>query len=402
LQLDYTTESTAVLSGGKSKGGDYVDQIGFESNVDWDKLADLSGFSTHTAIVHRDGRNTSTIHLGDQLLQSQELYGGGGDVAAHLVLFYGEQKLLDDSLDIAAGRLPIGNDFAASTLYCNYMQVAICGNPHSISATPGVTVWPVSTWGGRARYTIADPVYVQTGVFEANPQNGGRSGFDWSLDDATGETLPVEIGYTPTLGTERLPGHYKIGFLYNTSGYPAFSDAYVFQGGSDQNTSFNPSSTPELAATGLGGPHHAFNGWLLADQMLWRNGPGDSDGLTALAGYTQGDGKVDVFHNYVFAGLLDSAFWTARPEDTAGLFFTYAKISRNLRAEQMLETQWDLPLSDVANGIQKRELVMEANYDVHVSTGINLTPDVQYVVRPGGISRYPNAVLVGLKTHMQF
>jgi hypothetical protein len=59
-----------------------------------------------------------------------------------------------------------------------------------------------------------------------------------------------------------------------------------------------------------------------------------------------------VLQNYVFAGVLDRAFWNARPGDTAALFFTYAKISHNLRAEQPLEIQWGLPLSDTANGIQ--------------------------------------------------
>ena len=37
---------------------------------------------------------------------------------AHLVYLYGEQQFDNGRVDIAAGRLPVGNYFATSPLYC--------------------------------------------------------------------------------------------------------------------------------------------------------------------------------------------------------------------------------------------------------------------------------------------
>ena len=52
-----------------------------------------TGFSLHSAMVERAGRNASADFLGDQLFQVQEIYGGAGNVAVHLAYFYAEEAL---------------------------------------------------------------------------------------------------------------------------------------------------------------------------------------------------------------------------------------------------------------------------------------------------------------------
>jgi porin len=76
-------------------------------------------------IVNRSGANDSTL-FGDNLLPVQEIYGAGGNVAAHLVSAYVQEKSFDDRLDLAAGRMNVENDFASSPLYYNYMNNALC------------------------------------------------------------------------------------------------------------------------------------------------------------------------------------------------------------------------------------------------------------------------------------
>ena len=90
LNLDYTTESAGNVAGGLRQGVDYAHQIGIQLDVDWEKLAAIPGFSTHLAVVNRAGRNLSTDYIGDKVLQAQEIFGAGFDMAVHDVWLYGE------------------------------------------------------------------------------------------------------------------------------------------------------------------------------------------------------------------------------------------------------------------------------------------------------------------------
>jgi carbohydrate-selective porin OprB len=43
-----------------------------------------------------------------------------------------------------------------------------------------------------------------------NPNFGGRSGWDWFEHGATGLSIPLEVGWTPSFGPNHLLGHYKV------------------------------------------------------------------------------------------------------------------------------------------------------------------------------------------------
>ncbi len=227
--LDVTSEFAGNVSGGVKQGATFASQVGFEVDIDWQKLAGVLGLSTHVVLVNRSGSNDSTL-FGDNLLPVQEIYGAGGNVGVHLVYAYAEEKLADGRVDLALGRFPVSNDFAASPLYCNFMNNSLCGNPKALPGEIGFSSYPDAVWAGRARLRPTPSTYVQFGAFEVNryiytyPQF--RSGFNWFSDDATGAYLPVEVAWEPRFGTNQLPGHYKLGFGYDTSSYPdLYADA---------------------------------------------------------------------------------------------------------------------------------------------------------------------------------
>ncbi|GAB0114854.1 carbohydrate porin [Acidisoma sp. C75] len=64
-----------------------------------------------------------------------------------------------------------------------------------------------------------------------------------------------------------------------------------------------------------------------------------------------------------------------------------------------------ISFSNGATGVQTNEEVLEANYDIHAFRGayrgINLMPDFQYVIHPNAQSGIPNAVVPGLKAHVE-
>ncbi len=165
LTLDALTEFAGNVSGGVKQGATFANQIGFEADIDWQRLAGVTGFSTHMIIVNRSGANDSTL-FGDNLLPVQEIYGSGGNVALHLVSIYAEEKLLDGRVDLAAGRMNVENDFASSPLYCNYMNNVLCGDPKALPGGDiGHSAYPDGVWAGRVRVRPVADTFVVAGVY---------------------------------------------------------------------------------------------------------------------------------------------------------------------------------------------------------------------------------------------
>ena len=387
LSASYTTETAAVVSGGRRAGVDYAHQVTLEADVDWGKLAGLTGFSTHGVLVNLAGNNASPGLLGDRLLQVQSIYGGGGDVLVRFVELFGQQKLWDGRVDVKAGRIAVANDFAASPLYCQFVGLSLCGRPRALSADSGFTAWPAATWGGRVRFLPTAQTYLQLGLYEANARHGGRSGFNWSTTGSTGVAVPVEAGYELRAGG--LLGHYKVGGILDTSRYP---DLY------------SDSSGQPFAATGAAPALRRGRGsaYVLVDQMVHRTGPGATDGVFLLGAYIHSDHNTSTFQELAVAGLLAFGVVPGRPKDVPGLLFAYAKVNGRTALTQGIQAALGDPLANGATGAQSHEIVLEANYGAHVAEGVTITPDLQYVIRPGAARRYPDAVVLAVKTHVQF
>jgi porin len=347
----------------------------------------------HSVIVERNGRSASADYLHDDLDAVQQIYGGGGDVFAHLVYLYAEQELANGRVDLAAGRLPVGNYFASSPLYCDFMNVIFCGNPHPLPVYPGEPDWPAATWGGQARVIVAPTVYVMAGLFQVNPDFGGNSGWAWFQSGSTGLSVPVEVGWVPAFGPNRLIGHYKFGFDEDTSTYP---DLYIGSNGQP------------IALTGE--PGKPRNGrrmyYLLLDQMLVRNGKDDTDGLIVFGGWVHADRNTSPLENQVFAGVLQTADFIGRPQDRLGFAASWFQVSGALTATQQLEQSLGIPLTGgglgTPVGVQSSEAELEAMYTAAVYRGVSIMPDMQYVIHPGGTAHTPNALVLGLQTSVTF
>ncbi len=384
--LDLTEEFAGNVSGGVKQGSTSANQIGAELDIDWEKLAGLTGFSTHTVVVNRSGSSDSKL-FGDTLQPVQEIYGSGGDVAVHLVYIYGEEKLMDGSLDIAAGWMPVLNDFAASPLYCNYMSNGLCGNPKNLpGGGNGFSSYPDATFGGRVRVRPTPETYLQVGLYEVNQSlysyPADRSGFSFDTSNVHGVEVPIEAAWLPRLGDDGLPGHYKLGVGFDTTSY--------------QNL------YPRLNGLSGGKTDNKVQIWALVDQMLVRNGSGDDAGIVALAGYLHNNPNVTQYADDFFAGVLDKGFWSARPLDKIGLLFTYQTVSRTLTHAQEFDQLIGLSYANGATGVQRREMDFEVNYDIHVFRGVNFEPDFQYVIHPNAQSNIHNAEIFGFKTHVTF
>jgi porin len=392
LQLDALTEFAGNVSGGIKQGATFSSQIGFNADINWERLAGITGLSTHLIVVNRSGSSDSTL-FGDHLLPLQEIYGSGGDVALHLVSVYAQETLYDRLLDVAAGRMNVENDFASSPLYCNFMNNELCGDPKALPGGDiGHSAYPDAAWAARVRVRPTSDSYIVTGVYEVNQglyhYTSFRSGFKFDDSQDSGVYVPVEIGWEPQLLADQLPGHYKLGFGYDSSsGYEDFANALAAQ------------SVPGYIARSRTGNTQV---WALADQMLIRQGPAANTGLIALAGIVDNDPNRTEYAQQYFFGIIDSGFWQARPKDSINLLFTYVAISGRLGNVEGIEQARGLPFTNGATGIQTHEMILETNYNVQVFRGVNLQPDFQYVFRPNAQSNVKDAAACGFRANVQF
>jgi porin len=387
VALDWVSEVAGNPSGGLKQGATYAGQVAVEADIDWEKLAGIQGFSTHLGMVNREGASDSS-NFGDNLLAVQEVYGGGGNVLVHMVYAYAEQSLWNGRVDIKLGLMPVLNDFNASPLYCNFMTGALCGNPKQLDGGDiGMSIYPDGVWGGRVRVRPTAQTYIEAGVYQVNQGLYGpayAAGFDVDGSLNSGVEVPVEVAYEPVLGPQAMPGHYKLGYAYDSS----------------TNTKYFDSAAAFL--NGARGTGNKTNYWIAADQMIHRNGPGASDGIILLAGYVHSDPALTAYADQAYIGALDRDFWPSRPMDTIGILFNYQHVSGQLANEQMLDAEYGMPLANAATGVQTNEAILEVNYDIHLFPGVSFEPDFQYVFRPNAQSNIPNAAVIGFKSHISF
>ncbi len=392
IQLDALTEFAGNVSGGVKQGATFSNQVGFTNDINWERLAGVTGLSTHIIMVNRSGSSDSQL-FGDHLLPVQEIYGSGGNVVVHLVSAYAQETLTNGRLDFALGRMNVENDFASSSLYCGFLNNGLCGDPKALPGGDiGHSAYPDAVWAARIKIRPTALTYITTGVYEVNQglynYENFRSGFKFDTSQDSGVYVPVQLGWEPLFGDGKLPGHYAVGFGYDTSsGYKDFGNVLAEDG------------VPGFGARTRTGNTQV---WALADQMVLRQGDGDGDGLIVLAGFVHNDPDNTVYAEQYFAGLLDKGFWPARAQDTVGLLVLHNTISGRLGNVEGVEQALGLPYSNSATGIQTHETVVEANYDIHVVRGIHFQPDFQYVIRPNGQANIADAVVLGFRARVSF
>ena len=144
--------------------------------------------------------------------------------------------------------------------------------------------------------------YVAFGVYEVNQDlysNADRSGSQFGVPRDSGVYLPVQFGYEPKLGPPIACPAITSSALATT---PHVSKAFP--------VCCLPPVAPAASQSGN------IQLWVLTDQMLLRNGPGDQDGVIALAGYVHNDPDRSHYAVPIFRRPVGPGFWSVRPKDT--------------------------------------------------------------------------------------
>src|SRR5262245_65323256 len=113
-------------SGGESRGFTYAGTLQASIVWDFDKLLHIPGLSFNIGGAWSTGKDLSARYIGNSFtVQSAYTAPNNGTNNLTLGQVYLQQRLFDDSLVIAAGRLAPDNTFATMPVFDNYLNGAI-------------------------------------------------------------------------------------------------------------------------------------------------------------------------------------------------------------------------------------------------------------------------------------
>jgi porin len=406
--LQETSEILGNVTGGAHTGFDYDGLTTMSIQLDTKRAFGWYGGTFNASALQIHGRNLSA----DNLSSLQTSSGIEADRATRLWELWYQQKFLDeDRLDVKIGQQSLDQEFMVSQnalLFVNTMF----GWPMVPSADMpgGGPAYPLSALGIRVRAKPTDSITVLAGLFNGSPT--AISGGDSQATNPSGTSFPTnggglaiaELQYAyPALGSmlyadepEPLARTYRLGFWYDTERF------------ADQRYDNLGRSLADPSSTGIPGTHRGDYGiYGVVDQMLWVDADEPDRSISIFARVM---GTPEVNRNLVsFSANLGVNFkepFLGRDDDTVGVGMGYAKVSSGAAA-------LDRDTQAFGGGYtpqRSNETYVEATYQYELAPWINLQPDVQYVMNPGGGvanpdgagTRIKNELVMGLRTNVLF
>ena len=369
--LAYVADIQGNPIGGKVRKVRYAHDIGLDLLFDLRRLFAIPGAHFHVSLSSRSGNNLSS-DIDNVLIVAQACC----QVTTRIVTLAWEQSLLDNRVSIRAGRIATGDDFITSPLYWFFVNNAFDDNPLGVQINVPYFAYPNAVWGARVRAKPIPELYVAAGVYDGNEAvtRNSQHGADFSIRHDDPVLVAAEVGYERNHGarSDGLPGNYKIGGYYQSGRYRRF-DAPA------------GSNLPRDYEWGNGGYY------FLLDQMLYRE-----DGAQGLWPFLvllfAANNEISQIPTFLSGGLTHQGLIPGRDDDESLAGIVYAGFSPDLRRSQ----------AGGPNGQQDFEMALELSYIVEISEWLHVQPDLQYIVKPNGTGRIPDALVVGTQLAINF
>ncbi len=375
VQAGFVSEIFGNPVGGERQSAQAVSSTSIDLWFDLHRLAGVPGLRFHLSGVWRAGRSLSSEDIGN-VFAVQEAFG---NETIRLVAFAIEQSLLDDHLQVVAGRLSPGDDFATSDLYCFFVQSAVCANPFGLLLDdPSFAIYPITTWGARARAVPAPWGYAAAGVYQADQAltRDETHGVDFSIRGDDGVLTVGEVGYRTGTFPGGLPGRFTLGGWYDSS-------VFTFL------------RRPARTRHGNGGA------WVQGEQMVYREPQDDAQGLTPFVALSGSPPAVSVMPINLMAGLVYRGLFPDRDADTTVLGLVWGAFSDDL-AQRERDAQ---RVGRRTRGPKDDEIAIELGHRFVMAPWLpwlTVQPDVQYIVDPGGSGDIPDALALGVQLAVTF
>jgi porin len=349
--------------GGERQGTSYKQDIAAALFLDLERLAGWQGsYFTSSFDYKPPAQSLSTDFIGNQFPVQLGNYDDHG--ATRLVHLAFSQQLLDNQAEFVVGRIITGEDFANLRLACTSLNQAICSNPINAAQNISFPTYPNAVWGGRVKVQPGDTWYAQAGSYLVYEGFGDSDlhGVEFSAPAGSGALTIAEVG--TRVGSYRarsggLPGTYKLGGYY------------------DGQRLEDVESQREVSGT--------WGIYALAEQMLYREDDGDSQGLSAFGALSYAPPERNPLELMAAGGLSYQGLVSGRDHDALAFVFAYGQYGADLRRGERARGE----------PTQTYEVLLELNYRITLAPWLFVQPDLQGIIRPSGKGDIDNALVVG-------
>jgi porin len=405
--------------GGVKQGPGYDGRFSIIMDGDLEKLAGWSGANFHASVQSIFGTQYSAANLDNLMLVSNI----EAPPSIRLFSLWIEQDLTKQ-VSVRVGQFTAAQEFIVSKnadLFVNSTFGWPMLNTQNLPS--GGPNYPEAALGARLQVTFNDQFILRAAIFDGDPAGSGSNnpltsdkyGVAFRVNDPPfmiieavygyggarligaqqnpnqeGDGMPAveEAGPRLAASPSALPGVVKIGAWYNAGSFPLQDFT--------QSGTLPPQRPGDAAVYGL------------FEQTLWRlpGSPNRALGFFARGAVAPSDRSE--FDRYVDTGFTFRGPLARRPEDIFGIAFAYGRISPDAAAnDRALAALTGTPMP-----IRDYEAAIELSYRWEIADRFFVQPDLQFIFHPGANianprnpgsgSAIPNALVLGLRTALQF
>ena len=383
--LFYTAIFSGNPVGGRKQGATFVDDFYFGVNLFLDRLVGWPDAKFTVSGVNRDGNGLTDGFVGSRYDVQQSV--GGQNIFLYQV--YLEQRFWNDKASLKLGRFGASDDFNGSRIYGLYLNNGIDGDIRNVLFDTQFSAYPFATWAARLRIDPTPEWNAQFGVFQTWNDIFDRThnGLNLGIRGEDGVFLIGQVGWSPEFRKRTVPNENKDGKSMTAPTEVKGLPGHYWIGGS-----FSPwSGFTEFGTNNKRAGSYGF--YVHGDQMVYQETPGSAQGLTLWAAsglYPQPSIAIVPFQ--VNLGLVYKGLIPGRDEDQTTLGFIYGNFSEH----------YARTVKAAGNGVPDYESVVESGYRIQLTKFAFLQPDVQWVIRPSGTGRIPDALVVGAEMGFTF
>jgi porin len=342
----WTAELAQVFKGGVEQRGTFHNLLDLNLTFDPEPLLSIPGATIYVDAYAMNGRLVA-----DDVGDWQYVSNIDADPVHQIAEVWWEQRFLDGAIRAKVGKVDANSEFGWVENGSMFLHSGL-----SYPSTVGLPLYPDPATSVNLFVAPDGPWSVGVGCYDGAGQEGistGGRGPQTFLGEPADLFWIGEATVRWALRGDTLPGRLAVGAALHTGTFQRF------EGGTEKGTK-------------------SFYGVL--DQAIWRERPDDADddegvGVAAIVDRADADVSEAAFHSSI--GIHWRGLVPDRDQDVIGIAASWLQFSRE------------------AGFTEDYELAVELVWRVQVTPRIALSPDVQYVVHPGGNDSLENAV-VGL------
>ena len=386
------------VSGGVKQGAAMQGLTTATVQLNTGKALGLPGGTFNVSALQIHGNNNFSSGYLDDI---QTANGTEAENSTRLWELWYDQSFAGGAFDIKLGQQSVDQEFIISKYGALFVN-AFAGFPAvpSEDLYAGGPDYPLSSLGVRVQVKPTSAVTILAGVFDDNPSGGPFARDPQSLDVGgtkfnlnTGALFMGEVQFATNLVVGQ-PGTYKLGFWYDTGNFP------------DQAVDQQGLSLASPASDGVAAMHRGnYSVYGVVDQTLWQ--PKDSPrSLNTFFSAMGAPGDRNLLSFSTYGGLTLTDPLPGRDNDTAGVYVGVVKVSgqaANLDRAKAFFSGVNIPTRGA-------ETLIELTYQAQVTPWLQVQPDLQFILNPGGgllnpntpVERLRNEVVVGVHTAVTF